>query len=95
MSKVIWAYTNNIFLDFSLLARKKNTPQQYRFNDTLDSNGDDEHLVEGQVQGGVEDDDILVIPILEEENILIDVLCEGDKSNENFFNFYFNVSDLY
>jgi len=49
-------------LDFSLLARKKNTPQQYRFNDTLDSNGDDEHLVEGQVQGGVEDDDILVIP---------------------------------
>jgi len=64
-------------------------------NDILNSNGDDEHLVEGQVQGGVEDDDILVIPILEEENILIDVLCEGDKSNENFFNFYFNVSDLY
>jgi len=31
-------------------------------NDTLNSNEDDEHLVDGQVQGGVEDDDVLVIP---------------------------------
>jgi len=55
-------------LNFSLLARKKNhTPQlthlgDIDLNDTLNSNGDDEHLVEGQVQGGVEDDDVLVIP---------------------------------
>jgi len=32
-------------------------------NDTLNSNGDDEYLLEGQVQGGVEDNDVLVIPI--------------------------------
>jgi len=31
-------------------------------NDTLNSDGDDEHLVEVQVQGGVQDDDVLVIP---------------------------------
>jgi len=31
-------------------------------NDTFNSNGDDEYLVEGKVQGGVEDDDVLVIP---------------------------------
>ena len=64
-------------------------------NDTLNSNGDDEHLVEGQVQGSVEDDDVLAIPTLEEENVLIDVLHEGDKTNEDSFNFHFNVSDLY
>ena len=55
-------------MDFSLLARKKNhTPQlthlgNIGLNYTLNSNGDDEHLVKGQVQGGVEDDDVLVIP---------------------------------
>jgi len=53
-------------------------------------------LVEGgQVQGGVKDDNVLVIPTLEEENVLIDVLHEGDKTNEDSFNFYFYVSDLY
>jgi len=64
-------------------------------NDTLNSNGDDEHLVEAQVQGGVVDDDVLAIPTLEEENALIDVLHKGDKTNEDSFNFHFNVSDLY
>jgi len=49
-------------------------------------------LVEGQVQGGVEDDDVLAIPTLEEENVLIDVL---HKTNEDFFSFHFNMSDLY
>jgi len=52
-------------------------------------------LVEGQVQGGVEDDDVLVIPTLEEENVLIDVVNGGDKTNEDSINFHFNVSDLY
>jgi len=52
-------------------------------------------LVEGQVQGGMEDDDVLAIPILEEENVLIDVFYEEDKTNEYSFNFHFNVSDLY
>jgi len=32
---------------------------------------------------------------LEEENVFIDVLHEGDKTNEDSFNFHFNVSDLY
>jgi len=32
---------------------------------------------------------------LEEENLFIDVLHEGDKTNEYSFNFHFNVSDLY
>ena len=54
-------------------------------NDTLNSNGDDEHLVEGQVQGDV----------FAEENVLIDVLHERDKTNEDSFNFHYNVSDLY
>jgi len=51
-------------LDFSLLAKKKKKTlhNNIDLNDTLNSNGDDEHLVEDQVQGGVEDDDILVIP---------------------------------
>jgi len=49
-------------------------------------------LVEGQVQGGVEDDDVLAIPTLEEENVLIDVL---HKTNEDSFSFHFNMSDLY
>jgi len=54
-------------------------------------------LVEGQVQGqgGVEDDDGLVIPTLEEENVLIDVLHQGDKTNKDSSNFHFNVSELY
>ena len=43
----------------------------------------------------MEDDDVLAIPTLEEENVLIDVLHEGDKTNEDSFNFHFNVSDLY
>ena len=64
-------------------------------NDTFNSNEDDEHLVEGQVQGGMEDDDVLVIPTLEEENVLIDVVNGGDKTNEDSINFHFNVSDLY
>jgi len=34
-------------------------------------------------------------PNLEEENVFIDVLHEGDKTNEDSFNFHFNVSDLY
>jgi len=49
-------------------------------NNTLDSNKD-EHLVQGQVQGGMEDDDVIAIPTLEEKkekNVLID---EGDKTN--------------
>ena len=54
-----------------------------------------EMMVEGQVQGGVEDDDDLVIPTLEEENVLIYMLHEGDKTNEDSFNFHFNVTDLY
>ena len=29
---------------------------------------------------------------LEEENLFIDVLHEGDKTNEDSFNFHFNVS---
>jgi len=44
-------------------------------NDAPNSNGD-EHLVEGQAQGGGEEDDILVIPHLEEEDVLVDVLRE-------------------
>ena len=52
-------------------------------------------MVEGQVQGGVEDDDDLVIPTLEEKNVLIYMLHEGDKTNEDSFNFHFNVTDLY
>jgi len=39
-------------------------------------------LVEGKVQGGVEDDDVLAILTLEEENVLIDVLHEGDQTND-------------
>ena len=86
-------------MDFSLLATKKSHSTTHTcnidLNDTLNLNRDDEHLVEGQVQGGVEDDDVFAISILEEENVLIDVLHEGDKTNEYFFNFHFNVSGLY
>jgi len=87
-------------LDFSLLARKNHTPQlsylgNIDLNDTLNSNEDDEHLVEGQVQGGVEDDNVLAILTLEEKNVFIDVLHERDKTNEDSFNFHFNVSNLY
>jgi len=64
-------------------------------NNTLSLNGDDEHLVEGKVQGGVEDNDVFAIPTLEEENVLLDMLYERDKSNEDSFIFHFNVSDLY
>jgi len=42
-------------------------------NDTLNSNEDDEHLVDGQVQGGVEDDDVLVIPT--ERRIMFLLMC--------------------
>jgi len=73
-------------LDFSLLARKKSHSTTHThlgnidLNNTLDSNKD-EHLVQGQVQGGMEDDDVIAIPTLEEKkekNVLID---EGDKTN--------------
>jgi len=43
----------------------------------------------------VEDNDVFVILTLEEENVLIDVLHEEDKTNEDSFNFHFNVTDLY
>jgi len=69
--------------------------ENINLNDTPNSNRDDEHLVDGQVQGGVEDDDVLTIPTLEEENVLVDVLYEGDITNEDPFNFYFNFNDLY
>ena len=69
--------------------------ENINLNDTCNSNRDDEHLVEGQVQGGVEDDDVLAIPTLEEENVLVDVLNEGDITNEDPFNFHFNFNDLY
>ena len=69
--------------------------ENINLNDTCNSNRDDEHLVEGQVQGGVEDDDVLAIPTLEEENVLVDVLNEGDITNEDPFNFHFNFNYLY
>jgi len=69
--------------------------ENINLNDTPNSNRDDEHLVEGQVQGGVEDDDVLAIPTLEEGNVLVDVLHEGDITNEDPFNFHFNFNDLY
>jgi len=40
----------------------------------------------------VKDDDVLVIPTFEEKNFLIDVLHEGNKTNEFILS---NVSDLY
>jgi len=43
-------------------------------------NGDDEHLFEGQAQGGGKDDNVLTIPPLEKENIFINVLHEGDTT---------------
>ena len=52
-------------------------------------------MVEGQVQGDKEDDDVFVIPTLEEKNVYIDVLHERDKTNEDSFNFHFNLNDLY
>ena len=63
-------------------------------NDAPNSNGD-EHLVEGQAQGGGEEDDILVIPHLEEEDVLVDVLREWNGPNEDPMSFHFNLKDLY
>jgi len=49
-------------------------------------------LVEGQAQGGGEEDYVLSIPPLEEENVLIDMLHEGDRDP---FSFCFDSNDLY
>jgi len=43
----------------------------------------------------VADDDVLAIPTLEDENVLVDVLHERDITHEDPFNFHFNFNDLY
>jgi len=52
-------------------------------------------LVEGQTQSGEQEDDLFAIPPLEEEDVLIDVLREGDGANEDPLSFGLNLKDLY
>lgn len=50
-------------------------------DDVPNSKEDDEHLVEGQAQIGEQEDDVLAVPPLQVEDVLIDVLGEGDGSH--------------
>jgi len=64
-------------------------------DDVPNSNEDDEHLVEGQAQTREQEDDVLAMPPLQVEDVLFDVLGEGNGRNEDPLSFGFNLKNLH